>query len=163
MLLFPSDRFQIQTSSDKEQIFKKLESVVEKPTWRILLWPFGKDLKTFAGKVYDPKFKIWRIIRYRNSFLPIVCGRIDESVIQITMRLHWFVAVFMALWLCVPTIFFILSFFGNFFPIVPEEKIRWISMRPIFLGFFIFGYVLCMICFNLEADKAKKILKETFV
>ncbi len=163
MLLLPFDSFQIQINLSKQQIFRKLESVVEKPTWRILLWPFGKDHKIFAGKAYDSKFKMWRIIHYRNSFLPVICGRIDESIIHVVLRLHWFVAIFMALWLSFPSIFFILSFFGNSLPIPPEEKIKWISMRPVFLGFFIFGYVLCMVCFKLEAEKAKRILKETFV
>ena len=47
------------------------------------------------------------MIRYRNSFLPIVTGRIrDEGagcVIEIILRLSVIVAVFMALWLAMVT------------------------------------------------------------
>ena len=41
--------------------------------------------------------------KYRNSFLPVVTRRIrdegDGCIIEIILRLHFFVAVFMALWL----------------------------------------------------------------
>jgi hypothetical protein len=55
------------------------------------------------GSVEGDSFKLQRAILYRNSFLPIIRGRIVPievgTRIKVTMHLHPFVALFMTFWL----------------------------------------------------------------
>jgi len=60
----------------------------------------------FKGTVTDSRFKLRRNIFYgRNSFLPIIWGRLVPTFtgtrITVTMFLHPLVAIFMAFWLIV--------------------------------------------------------------
>jgi hypothetical protein len=61
------------------------------------------DTRPFEGRVEDGSFKCRRVITERNSFLPIVSGRVMQSeggaVVQGHMRLAVPVAVMMALWM----------------------------------------------------------------
>lgn len=60
--------------------------------------------KPFSGTVGDASFKITRVIWYRNSFRPVVHGRVEAAVggcvIRLSMRLPLFTAAFMACWVC---------------------------------------------------------------
>src|ERR1700690_4052606 len=85
----------------------RLRSLVrEEPSWRELfqrIWKRGEPPgPPFIGWVRDGSFKLHRDIRYRNSFLPVVHGRIVPADIgtriQVTMSIHPLVAVFLAIW-----------------------------------------------------------------
>ncbi len=99
MKIFPRDIFQIETSMTTSEIISTLEANVEPRKW--LRWPFS-DTKRFEGEYSRDGFKIMRIISYRNSFLPIIEATIRPTAfgnrIAVLMRLHRFVALFMAIW-----------------------------------------------------------------
>ena len=61
------------------------------------------DAPPFLGKVEGSRFRCWRDIRYRNSFLPRIAGRVvaspDGAKIEVTMHLHPVVFIFMLFWL----------------------------------------------------------------
>jgi hypothetical protein len=63
-----------------------------------------QDEQPFDGNVTGRTFKLVRVIRYRNSFLPVIRGRISDSphggtTVRVRMTLHLFTALFMAAWL----------------------------------------------------------------
>jgi hypothetical protein len=68
-----------------------LEEIVEPPR----RWGLRTSAKTgfFEGKVAGSRFKIHRIIRYQNSFVPIVEGNFRRdglrTIVTVTMRLVW--------------------------------------------------------------------------
>lgn len=63
----------------------------------------SRNHNLFEGEIEGTSFKISRIIHYRNSFLPILVGQIqddlDASTLQIVARPHWFVIL---LWTFLP-------------------------------------------------------------
>src|SRR5262245_27107479 len=60
----------------------------------------------FVGRVDGGTFKFHRVFFGRNSFIPIISGRIVQgeggAVVQGTMRLHLAVAAFMVVWMSMP-------------------------------------------------------------
>jgi hypothetical protein len=64
--------------------------------------PFGSMLP-LRGSVGDRRFSVRKAIRYRNSFLPHLWGRVEAegrgSRVTVVMSLHPLVGLFMVLWL----------------------------------------------------------------
>ncbi len=101
----------------------------------------------FIGTVQDDSFKMRRDIRYRNSFLPTIRGRLISiptgTRVQVTMFLHPLVAAFMVVWL---------GFSGH-------AALVNSSGPPIFLyGMFLFGIVLVAVGFVPEVITAKRLI-----
>jgi hypothetical protein len=67
---------------------------------------FQPDTRPFVGTMTGPAFTITRASRGRNSFRPLVRGRIEPSQggsrVEGTMELHLVVAVFLGFLLLVP-------------------------------------------------------------
>lgn len=63
--------------------------------------------KAYTGEIRDRSFEIYRVISYRNSFLPIVKGDVQSdflgTVIKVRLGYAPFLVAFMALWF---TVFF---------------------------------------------------------
>ena len=157
ILLIPYTKFTLKTYLSTYEAEQKLAAHVEP---RKLRWGLSRNHKFFTGTLENGKFNLNRIIHYRNSFLPIIVGQIhddlDTSRIEITMRLHYFVMVFMALfllfWLFITGSFFLPSDVGDggAFPIAT------------FFGFIFLFYGISMAFFNYEANKARRHLEEIF-
>ena len=122
---------------------------------------FGSsDHKPYAGSINGNSFSITRIIGYRNSFLPRIKGSIKKGVgkteVNIKMRLHPFVLVFMFVW-CGGVGFGFLAFLtssigkGTFEPTI---------LIP--LAMLLFGYGLTTGGFKYESIKSRKYLAELF-
>jgi hypothetical protein len=114
------------------------------------MWTFDIPARApFLGVVQDESFKIRRDIRYRNSFLPILRGRLTAhglgTRVSVTMALHPLVAIFMGVWLGMVG-------FGIFR--VPSSH----SLIPV--GMFLFGVALPLAGFIPEAVKAKRLLSD---
>jgi hypothetical protein len=112
----------------------------------------------FLGTVRDSTFRLRRDIRYRNSFLPLIWGRVVSSGggsrINITMFLHPLVALFMILW-----------FSGLGYGIVQlwihrKEAVPFAVFVPAVM--ILFGVALLLVCFIPEAIKAKRLLESAF-
>ena len=108
----------------------------------------------FLGTV-GSTFRLRRDIRYWNSFLPLVWGRIVPSPrgsrINVTMFLHPLVTVFMIIW-----------FSGLGYGIVKlwvhrKEAVPFAVLVP--AAMFLFGVALMLVCFIPEAIKAKRLLE----
>ena len=112
----------------------------------------------FLGKVGFRTFRLRRDIRYRNSFLPLVWGRIVPSRagsrINITMFMHPLVVLFMIFW-----------FSGLGYGVVQlwvhrKEAVPFAILVPAIM--IVFGLALMLVCFIPEAIKAKRLLETAF-
>jgi hypothetical protein len=112
----------------------------------------------FLGKIGRGTFRLRRDIRYRNSFLPLVWGRIVPSRVgsrvNVTMFLHPLVAVFMVFW-----------FSGLGYGVVKlwvhrKEAVPFAVLVPVVM--ILFGVALVLVCFIPEAIKAKRLLESAF-
>src|SRR5260370_40603488 len=69
--------------------------------------PLSHARLPYEGRIDRNQFKISRIIHHRNSFLPTIIGsvRVDGTgaVIDATLRPHFSVIVFLALWCGIPS------------------------------------------------------------
>ncbi|MCT7970878.1 hypothetical protein [Laspinema olomoucense] len=139
------------------EVQEKLIAVVEPPPqWVPVRWK--RPEKPYQGQIGEHSFKISRIISYRNSFLPQIEGRIHAqakgSKIEIQMKLHRAVLIFMCVWLGIvgqAALMFLAVLFEEFHPLF---------LMPV--GMFIFGLVLPLIGFIPEAKKSKQFLMELF-
>jgi hypothetical protein len=164
MWFFPYDSFIIRTKLSKIDLQKILYSIVgPQDLWR----SFRKvpNNKPYEGKIEDGKFKLSRIINYRNPFLPIIQGKISPNnngnKISITMRPNGFSIALMYIWFV----------FGGITKIA-EWLLYKMQNRPIVnspsegfiipIPFILLGYGLCMIMYKYEAMKSTTILYEIF-
>src|SRR5262245_54110562 len=107
-MAMPLYRFQIQSHLTIQAVLERVRALVrETPGFpQSLKESFGwrpKGTPPFFGEIEGSEFRLHRDIRYRNSFLPRITGYVASgpsgTKIDVTMRLHPFVLVFMALWL----------------------------------------------------------------
>ncbi len=160
-LLLPFENLKITTSLTFSQVLQRLDDVVDTPKLFRITLPFrSPPPKPYEGTIYGKTFKISRIISGRNSFLPFIEGEIYPQpfgcYINVNMSLHKIVLAFMIFWLWTTGsigIFALLAWF-----VEP-------SIGPIFiplLGMFIFGLLLCIIPFKIEAKMTTKFLVALF-
>ncbi len=157
MAFFPYERFTLETRLTSDEIAAALSPFVEPR--QLLRNPFARNHKRFQGVVNPDGFKMTRIIHHRNSFLPIVRGRyaplVNGTLVIITMNMHPFVIVFVALWLSAIGAAAVLALrrwlsvsgAGGAFPFGPPAM-------------FAFGYLLCTLGFKWNARKERRFLVE---
>lgn len=152
--MFPYEKFTINTSLHPEIVRQKLLAVVEPR--KAIRWKINNYEKPYEGEVGDHSFEINRIINYRNSFLPIIKGKIYPegmgSKIDIKMAMHPFVVVFMSIWLWLVGSTWILSAIAT----IAERKLE--SRILVLSGMLLFGLLLPLIGFKPEANDSKKFL-----
>ena len=93
LLAPPWRRFEIISHSTPAEVISAIQSATEER--RRFRVPFSNS-RDFEGVVYDDRFEISRIIRYRNSLRPLISGRVEPSPLgtrlAIVMRPPWFAA-----------------------------------------------------------------------
>jgi hypothetical protein len=144
--------FHIDVPFEKKVVTQRIQSIVrDEPPLR--LWfsspePIGAP---FIGCVRDESFKLRRDIRYRNSFLPQLRGRIIPTStgtrVSVTMFLHPVVALGTVFWLGA----------------VGYGALSETSFRLGLWGMFAFGFLLVTGGFFSEALTAKRILSEALL
>ncbi|MBE9096943.1 hypothetical protein [Tychonema sp. LEGE 07203] len=156
-LLIPFESLTITTSLTFSEVLQRLDEVVTPPKLFRITLPFGPPpAKPYEGTISGNTFKINRITIGRHLVLPIIKGNIDSQPfgcsIRIKMILHKVVLGFLILWLWTTGSIGMFSLFAWF--VEP-------SVGPIFLpilGMFLFGWLLCLIPFKIEAKAATKFL-----
>jgi hypothetical protein len=156
-LFIPFESLTITTSLTFSEVVSRLDEVVAPPKLFRITLPFGPPpAKPYEGTISGKRFKINRIIIGRNSFIPIIEGDIHTQkfgcYIKIRMSLHKIVLGFMILWLWTTGSIGMFSLFAW----LVEPSVGAIFL-PI-LGMFIFGWLLCLIPFKIEAKAAIKFL-----
>lgn len=152
--MFPNEKFTINSSLNPDVVRQKLLGVVEPP--KAIRWGFRETKKSYSGEVGEHYFKIMRIINYRNSFLPVIRGKISPegmgSKIEIEMKLDTFVFVFILFWLGIVGNVCILSLIS----MISDRNFSSGLIMPFVM--FMFGVLLTLFGFKYEANIAKKFL-----
>ncbi len=158
----PVEDYELLTDLSVEQVLAKLQE----NTGPVSASYFGHSSsdKPYEGSVKAPVFEMTRVINYRNSFQPMITGRVyskqQQTHIAIKMRLHNFVLVFATIWLGITGSTFLM--FLLVFLYKPNGFIHsnMLLFLPASLGFFLFGYVLCIQAFKYESRKSKKFFED---
>lgn len=156
----PYRRVDIVTPLSPEQVRERLQRITRGRLgfWEVMTRSFRARPADpmFVGVCQDAAFKIQRDIRYGNSFLPVIRGRIvssspGETLVTVRMTLPLFTAIFMAFWLSglvlvagvtVPQLFLE----GN-----------WLALTP--LGLLAAGVAMLWFGFYPEARKAERAIR----
>jgi hypothetical protein len=162
MLFLPFENLTITTSLNQNQVRERLLNVIEPPKALRSSWKFSAlSTKPYQGLISGNTFKINRIINHRNSFLPVIEGKIYPEVmgctIKVKMQLHIAVILFLLFW------------FGNllpaglvlaasFFTDTSAEPLPGLTPLLMCLG----AYLTCMIAFKVEARNSKDFLEKLF-
>ncbi len=156
----PFYRCEIDSTLPAQTVLQRIRTLVrDKPGfWQSIKESFGRrpeDCPPFIGKIEGDSFRVYRDIRYRNSFLPQVRGTVVStsrgSRVLITMYLHPLVALFVLFWLGgvgAGAIAMFRTENGSFF-------------IPVLM--FLFGIGLTVGGFYPEALKARRILKKSII
>jgi hypothetical protein len=156
--LLPYQRLVLDSPLSQEEAIRRLTLEVAKP--RSGLQWLERRTEKFEGTVSAEGFQINRIIRYRNSFLPVIHGHFSPLLqgvrIEVTMKLHIVVLIFGLVWL---------SFVGSIaLGVIPQLLTtgRLDSGGGIVCGMLIFFYLMVTIGFGIEAHKARRLLSSIF-
>ena len=154
MNILPFERYDIESEMSINELFASIDQGCE--SWSFSYAYSGAVSKPLLGGRQGMNFKLYRAIRYHNSFLPIAFGRITKidgkSVVKITLRMNILVMVFMAIWLSFTLI--------GAISITSSEH-----GAPVLIpvGMFFFGYLLMQGSFWFEAPKLKKLTYEIII
>ena len=148
----PYKRIKITSNRSKSEVLDLIKQSCQPKR----IFSNGDPKIPLSGKVNDHSFAVSRTITYGNSFLPIAKPKFEKNGVYITMKMYDFVSVWMGLWLLGVFIFWMRSLFFevNEFR---EDKVLLLIIPPLML---VFGYLLMMIPFNIEANRTEKILRE---
>lgn len=163
MLLAPFERLTIETSLPPEEIRQKVADVIEP---RRMFRFFSGEHKPYQGQLNDYRFEVSRIIRYRNSFLPVIKGEIRPdlggSVIDITMHPHILVIIFIIIWVGLTVSAFFWTFLIALVAVVQSNSTEGVVGILFPIGGLMFVYLLVMGGFKFEAVKSKTFFQELF-
>lgn len=156
MPLIPFDRFDVESPLPAEELSSRLAGSVEPKRWL----RSGRGERPFEGTVEDEgRFRIQRVIGYRNSFLPTLAGTVERtpggSRIRGTMTMSPLVGIFIVIWLLG------VLFFASPFLIAPREAAA--SPDPLWVapvGMFLFGWLLVSGAFTFESRQAHRLLRQ---
>ncbi len=174
MWFLPYEKFTIKTQLTPKEIHQQLTKVVgpkpplELPGFDLL---YAIDDKPYQGKVKDHSFRISRTtpFYYRNTFLPLIKGKVQADVsgyaVNVTMYPDVVGAIFLILFLNVGFML-TLSRLGimDFLLKFDMSSLRSVTDILYPIGFLIFSYGLMLGSFKFEAVQSKaylrKLLKE---
>lgn len=163
----PVEKYTVLTNLSEEEALMRLRKIIGNPDRRFQFSFMGIDLRQhsnssfdYEGTMSDNTFKISRVIRYRNSFLPVIKGTVSSFVnkteIHISMKMHLVVRIFMIIWLSlvgIPALLVLLA------TLIALMNLNFQAINPmmfILIGMFLFGYCLMLFAFKAEARKSKK-------
>jgi len=160
MAFIPYENINYETELKFHEIIKILNSIIEPRKIIRILSIFNDNLKPYEGEINNNKFKICKIIRYRNSFNPIIYGTINNennvTKINLKMKLHSFVKIFMIIWLGFTCITFLTGLIG----LILNTEAKY--SLPFGIGMMVFGYLLMTFGFKYESKKSKEYFKTLF-
>ena len=148
LALIPYQKFEIRTRFSQNVTLGKIAALIEPR--QFIRVPFSRDHKPFEGEIEGFAFKISRIIHYRNGFLPILIGEIEDDLdatkVKISARPNLLVSLLMPGLLLVPI----------FLTIFAAETVNFGSVWLAVIGLI----VIIFASFNFELNKAKKLLNK---
>jgi hypothetical protein len=160
MAFVPYENIILESDLSYNEILNRIQNIIE-PRRYIFSRLLKKDNgKTYEGELFENKFKINRIILYRNSFIPIIYGTIisesNKTKIYVKMKLHIFVKIFMCLW----SSFFALGFFKDIKNFISDMELN--AFPFAFMAIILLGYIFMTGIFKAECRKSKIYFGELF-
>jgi hypothetical protein len=147
----PSDDFKLSTQLAPDEVKARLEAAVAADSGSSRLFRGGSD-----GGV----FRLERVIGYRNMFLPqaqvVVKPTAGGSSLSVKLRLKAWAQAFTAVWLISSFSTILLAFYLIFKS--GSHLFLWVAPTLLFL----FGYVMCMLGYKVEAANTKTTLLGLF-
>ncbi len=147
--LFPYREFRLESRLPPEEVSVRLAAAVASP-------------RRFRGEVGADGFKFARVIGYRNSFLPIVRGRVTPagsgSRVEGTMEMHLAVGAFMALWLSGVLLGCVVAGLVTAYEVLSGRVPNPALVVPFVM--LALGWGTVALGFGLEAQKALRLLEE---
>ena len=160
----PFVNFTITTSLSPDEVQKRIFDRVQSARQ----FSFLKNDATspYEGSVWNDGFEIQRIINYRSSFNPVICGQIyangNKTEIDVIMKLPTFTKVFSILWLSTVGLACLGILIGGISHLKQILKSGFSPAILIPFGMFLFGCALVTIPFKLETRVSGKFLIELF-
>ncbi|MCR4627135.1 MAG: hypothetical protein K5640_05760 [Treponema sp.] len=143
-------KFLIETNKTKDEILQIIRNNTSEHRGVF----FSNNGEFFNGKILENSFKIQRNISYRNSFLPVIIGNIEEkdsgAKVSIKMRMNLFIKGFMTFWFSFVILFCLMVPFLHFD--MPFCFIPYIML--------VFGIVIVVLPNRIETRKAKEKLED---
>lgn len=161
--ILPYLEHNIDSEKPPEAIYAILQSVTTAPKYLLGSLPHSE----FFGEVHPTDFKIVSNInyhnssnlKYKNSFLPIMKGKIKArgsgSVIELKLSLHLLVRVFLTVWFGMMGLFFLI---GLLYMITSGGKEFQFAVAT--AVFILAGQIMVRSGFYIPAKKALKRLEE---
>lgn len=160
MKLLPYENYIINTVLSRIEVINRLKLKIDPPTRFILWFSDKKSEKDYQGRFSANGFEIVRIIKYRNSFLPIITGTFMNgspgTQIHVKMQLALFVKVFLCFCLGAISLFLIFLIVSQ----ISNREFDRVILVP--FGMFTFGYLLALFGFKYESAKSRQFLEELF-
>jgi len=160
MKILPSEQLTFRSNLSKTDIIQKISenaAVVPKQIFALRNKDFSK---IFEGIIEKDGFKISRTINYRNSFLPLIQGKIVEksthSDINVQMTLQPFVKVFISFWLGAVA----LALVSILIVAISENRFEPTIVIPLLM--LIGGFSMTQLAFKYEYKKSKQELEKLF-
>jgi hypothetical protein len=158
----PYDNLVIRTELPAAELLLRLNNITEPGS------PFraftGKPNKKYYGIITDNTFVLTPIIRYRNSFLPLIKGEIigngSVTEVRIRMRPQPVVRIFMLIWLGIIGSICLLMFINILAQLnrVFNEGVSPVALIP--FGMLAFGYGLMTMGYKAESGPSITFLKQ---
>lgn len=151
MLLLPFENFTCIAKLNSKEVVDKVETIIRSES---------NSTAHYSGQVSDSKFELIRIIWFRNSFRPIIKGKIkqlqNQTEINITMRMHPFVEVILSLGFLLVLIYTISN-------LVTQQSLRHLEINDLYPFLFAMLFIfIAIFAFKYESLNSKKILYELF-
>ena len=144
MKVIPFDRMEIEIDQHLHVVRQRLQARVSERKW----WMLPSTENEFSGNVTRSSFRISRTLHYKNSFLPIICGQLEEqngkTLVRVVFRLATSVVIFMTL----AFLFLAAIFIGALIELEPAGMIM-----ASFVSLFISLLTICGFNYELRYSK----------
>lgn len=158
----PIENYTLQTSLTAQEVFQRLYDKIEEKRNSGFNWRSKISNKPYEGKVSTTSFTMNRIIDYRNSFLPVIRGKIislaGQTRVEINMRPAAGPLIFMSIWLgfvgviCISLLTVAVIHFNEVF----KNGVNGATVIP--FAMLLFGILLQKFAFRSESKEAKRFL-----
>ncbi|MFB9108450.1 hypothetical protein [Flavobacterium gyeonganense] len=153
----PLEELVYHSNLTKEELIKRVQNEIEAEK----SFGFGANnysySKPYIGKVYNNSFEIKRAINYRNSFLPVIKGSVQDhlsgSKIHVKMNLTDIVKVFMIIWL--GGVF--LACLGVTYTLIFDKGFTSEAGFFMFIPYFMLFFGTIMIVFGFKGESRKSV------
>lgn len=146
MTWVPYARVSLESLLSPDEMRQRLASALTPPTVR---FGAGETPRTaLYGSLQPDGFTAWKVIRYRNSFVPVANGRWRvegrATLVDLRVTLHPIVLAFMVMWMSIPV------FAGVVLTIAALADRRFTLVMLIPFAFAAAGYTLATVGFRRE-------------